>query len=320
MMSSDIHLSHEALAAVRQLSAIDHKRTVLKFALISGATAAAYTLVALGVVHQFGLLYFAAFMMTSWAQNAILEELHDASHYRLARDRHLNELLGGMYGSLIGISLVNFRTRHGLHHRHFGTARDPDLPQYQTCPIGRRAWLAYFLINFTGYGAIKSLLSSQSTLTTGQPSWQHPGFTLVMQVTLLVIGVAFNLPVFYFAFWLAPLFTLTYGISHLRTLLEHFNVERWQDPETGELCYGAFYNFETGIQRHLFGAQFGYNFHGTHHAAPSVPNYHLMQLSLEDYRPIPDTIIHTTNYIARMREILSLSAAEAGVKTATKPL
>jgi fatty acid desaturase len=170
-----------------------------------------------------------------------------------------------------------------------------------------KAWGRYLFVNFTGYGAVKSLLGMESSLSTGKASVQHPGFTIVVQIILLTICVSLKLPAFYFAFWLAPLFTLTYGVSHFRTLLEHFNSETWQDPVTGETCYGAFYDFGGGFQMHIFGAQFGYSKHGTHHALPSIPNYNLSHVTQEGYRTIPENLIHSTSFFARFSQMLALS-------------
>ncbi len=293
--------------AIRQLSGINHFRTLIKGAQIVFAIGLSAAFARWGADHALFPLYIVAFLMATWAQHAIFEELHEGAHYRLVAARQINEYLTGLYGSLIGISLTHFRARHNMHHRHFGTPLDPDLPQYQTCPIGAKAWLKYIAVNFTGYGAITSLLGAQSTLTTGKPSRQHPGFTIILQVIILGLGVAIRLPLFYFAFWFAPLITLTYGISHFRTLLEHYNAHTWLDPITGETCYGAFYDFSPGIQRHLLGAQFGYNYHGSHHAEPSIPNYNLNQITHDDYRALPENLIRSTTYLSRINELLALS-------------
>jgi fatty acid desaturase len=306
-MSTDAESLPDSRTEIRRLSEINHLRTLTKFLLMVSAIAIAFVLAEIGFEQQLILLLVAAFLVIVWVQNALLEELHDGSHYRLVSARHFNEYLAGFYGSLIGISLVNFRVRHNLHHRNFGTAMDPDLSQYKYCPVGLQAWLTYILMNFTGYGAVKSLLGSESTLSTGKPSWQHPGFTIITQLGILALGVALRLPQFYFYFWLAPLLTLTYGISHFRTMIEHFDVNTWQDPTTGETCYGAFYDFDSGIQPHIFGAQFGYHKHGSHHSLPSIPNYNLSQISHEGYRDVPETLIHNTTFFARVADILALS-------------
>ncbi len=291
----------------RNLSTISHLRTLTKLSLIIIGIGSSYLLVKLGTDNQLFYLFIAAFLVMTWTQHAIMEELHDGSHYRLASERKVNEYLAQLYGSLIGISLVNYRIRHKLHHRHFGTEQDPDLSQYKTCPVGLKEWGSYLFVNFTGYGALKSLVTLQSTLSAGKPSLQHPGFTIVVQLFLLIVGVVLNLPLFYFFFWFAPLLTLTYGISHFRTLLEHWNAETWLDPKTGEICYGAFYDFTRGVQSHLFGAPFGYNRHGTHHSVPSVPNYNLSKIEHEDYRVVPEHLIRSTTFFARLRAVLRLS-------------
>jgi fatty acid desaturase len=292
---------------VRSLSGIHHSRTLFKLAQIVLALSLTLIFARWGADYNVLPDYIIAFLIATWAQHAIFEELHEGAHYRLVSVRHINEQLTGFYGSLIGISVGNFRARHNMHHRYFGTSQDPDLPQYQTCPIGVKAWLRYLAENFTGYGAVKSLLGAKSTLTTGAPSRQHPGLTLALQLMLFALGVAVGLPFFYFIFWFAPLITLTYGISHFRTLLEHYNTQTWLDPVTGETCYGAFYDFSPGIQRHLLGAQFGYNYHGSHHAEPSIPNYNLNQIAHEDYREVPENLIRSTTYLTRISEILALT-------------
>lgn len=306
-MQSDSVIIQDDSYAIRKLSEINPVRTVIKLSSIVIAIGLVCIFAKIGSESHLFYAFIIAFLIASWAQHAIGEELHDGSHYRLASSRRVNENLAGLYGSLTGVSLNNYRIRHKLHHRYFGTALDPDLPQYKTCPVGLKAWAMYLFINFSGYGAIKSLVTFQSSLSTGKPSWQHPGFTIVVQFILLVIGIILNMPIFYFLFWFVPLLTLTYGISHFRTMLEHWNAETWQDPTSGETCYGAFYDFESGVQSHLFGAQFGYSKHGTHHSLPSVPNYNLDKITHEDYREIPETLIRRTTFFTRLGEMLSLS-------------
>ncbi|MEP6988274.1 MAG: fatty acid desaturase, partial [Chloroflexota bacterium] len=295
-MQSESVILQDDTRAVRELSEISHLRTIIKLLSIVIAIGLVYVFARIGNDTHIIYVFILAFLIATWAQHAIGEELHDGSHYRLASSRRVNEYLASLYGSLSGISLMNYRARHKLHHRYFGTALDPDFPQYKTCPMGLKAWATYLFVNFSGYGAIKSLVTFQSNLSTGKPSWQHPGFTVVMQLFLLILGILLNVPIFYFLFWFVPLLTLTYGVSHFRTMLEHWNAETWQDPTTGEICYGAFYDFDSGIQSQLFGAPFGYNHHGTHHSLPSIPNYNLDKIAYEDYREVPQNLIRKTTF------------------------
>jgi hypothetical protein len=58
---------------------------------------------------------------------------------------------------------------------------------------------------------------------------------------------------------------------------------------------------------HIFGAQFGYSKHGTHHSLPSIPNYNLSQLTQEGYRSVPENLIHSTTFFARFGQMVALS-------------
>src|SRR5690349_12683875 len=108
MMQTEADTLLNERSEIRRLSEINPFQTLFKLLLIAAAFAIAFILAKTGDEQQIFLLFIAAFLIITWAQNAILEELHDGSHYRLASSRRTNEYLAGFYGSLIGISLVNF--------------------------------------------------------------------------------------------------------------------------------------------------------------------------------------------------------------------
>jgi fatty acid desaturase len=257
-----------------------------------------------------GITFLIGAILTSvWTQHAIAEEIHDGVHLRVLSNARKNDGLCSIYSSILGISFAAFRREHLLHHKFFGTPEDPDYVKYAKAPKGLWSWVRYFSSHFSGWSAVQRLISTTLSKGIVRPSngssRQHPYGTCVAQICILGIGVIIVHPAWYFVCWIGPLFTITYGITQFRTMLEHWSPVEWASPKTGERRAGALFNLEGGLQRNLFAAQFGYNYHGSHHLLPTVPNTKLKNAAkdIADLRSNSGPPIHTMTYFARIAEI-----------------
>ena len=61
---------------------------------------------------------------------------HDAAHYRLFASRGLNDWVGGLLASAVGISMRSYRL-YRLHHNDLYGQSDPDIPLSAGYPRGR---------------------------------------------------------------------------------------------------------------------------------------------------------------------------------------
>jgi fatty acid desaturase len=297
-------LDEENSASVHELSAVNNRRTVGKSLYILTGFVGILFFARLFFTNDFLLLFLLiGFIMTSWTQLAMIEELHDGYHFRLLTSRRANEILTILYACSVGISVAYARVSHQRHHRYFGSPDDPDYPIYRTCPTGVAGWLKYVTVHFSGCAAVQGLLRRQGIASGGTPDLQHPGGTIVLQCSLFGIFSLLVHPAAYIIFWLVPLLTLTFGMGRFRTMMDHWTPEPWIDPRLGKPFLGALYNFDGVFQRHIVGAQFGYNYHGMHHLAPSIPNYNLEKATEADYL-CPSELVRTTTYYERLKEML----------------
>jgi O-methyltransferase len=251
-----------------------------------------------------------AVLLTIWTQHAIAEEIHDGVHQRLSSATAGNEFLSGLYSSMIGISFANFKGEHLTHHLHFGDDQDPDYPKYSVLPRGTGGWTRYFLTYFTGYAAARRILRGKKTARDlpGRFHWQHPAGTALLQLSLWAATAWLANPWWYPFFWFLPLLTLTYGLTQFRTLLEHYCDPASPYADKNGRA-GAIYDLGGFMQAQLFAAQYGYNYHGTHHCLPSVPNYALNRVQEVPVEKLPNSVrlVIRSTYLRRIGELLNLS-------------
>jgi fatty acid desaturase len=283
---------------LQQFSTISHGWTMLKLAMIICALAASMFLFKVALV-QGGYYWFlvaVSFLCSVWVQHAMAEEVHDGVHYRLTVNRRMNNFLSGIYSSMMGASYSAFRTAHLMHHRHFGTPDDPDYPKYTSCPQSAAAWLRYFAFNFSGVAAVYSVAfgGRNKVQDESRDRLQHPLGTFAVQAGLIA-GSWLFVPYWYICY-VGALVTVSYGIAQLRTLLEHCNPE---------MPTGSLFNSPGVVGRNLFAAQFGYNYHGTHHLYPSVSNHKLGKFTRINEDCLNHAGVSSQGYVRRIIGLIS---------------
>jgi fatty acid desaturase len=142
-----------------RLSVVSDSRGLAKVGLILAGLATSLAMDYTATSWGYWPGFLGALIATVWTQHAIAEEIHDGVHSLLLHSRSANDRLSEFYSSLIGISFAQFRIEHLDHHRHFGTPADPDYDKYADAPKGVRVWAGYFLFYFSGYAALKRLVS-----------------------------------------------------------------------------------------------------------------------------------------------------------------
>jgi fatty acid desaturase len=287
-------------APYRDLARVAPVWTAAKAAVIAAAVFAAAALGASSLPLLVKLLLAAS--LSSWAQQALLEEVHDGAHWLLLPDRGASDRLSGLYASLLGISFSAFRRNHLAHHQHFGRPADPDYFIYSHCPRGLGSWARFFARYFLGIDAVRQIVAGRARAANpGDRGLQHPLGTIAAQGGLLVAFGFAGGPLWYFAAWLLPLLTWTFGIVRLRTLLEHWDGRRGLPP--GAPC-GELWNLSGALGANLLAAQFGYSHHASHHLRPAIPNLSLARLDLASI-PASAEVRHAS-YWARLRQAFAL--------------
>lgn len=225
------------------------------------------------------LLYLLAVAFLGARQHALLILMHEGVHYRLFRNRQLNDWVAEI---LLGwptlISARAYRLNHFPHHRYLNTERDPDWVRRQNDSVWvfPKPWsrLASLLLrDLSGLSAIVFLrlvrtVASKDTVASRGIIFTRYAFYLAIVLLMFWAG-ALRLLLMY---WLVPMFTWLIVIFRLRSIAEHSAIQGSHKvySQTRTTCI-------TLIER-IFVAPKNVNYHLEHHFYPSVPFYRLPQL------------------------------------------
>ncbi len=234
-----------------------------------------------------------ALVLIATRQQACFVLAHDAAHYRLYRSRWLNDLVGRLIASIVGISMCTYRVVHRLHHNHLYQERDPDIPLHGGYPRGRGYLIkklakdlagltahktyGYFFgnpaLNAENAGANRPLddTSSALRLAARRDRW------LVVAVHLALPAAAFwaGYGLEYLLLWVLPLLTLLQAILRFRAICEHGAVADYASPLTAARTnLGPAPLIWLIFPHHV-------NYHIEHHLYPAIPHYNLPQCHRE---------------------------------------
>ena len=231
-------------------------------------------------------------------QHGLFILAHEAAHYRLFRDRTVNDAVGRAIGMAGAISMCTYRVIHRLHHNNLYTDEDPDTAIHGGYPrgtaylcrklaldaIGWNAWktFAYFFgapaLNEATQRAARPLddTSPQLRRAARIDRWFVVGFQLLAPLACFALAGGRGLAE-YAAFWLVPMVTVLQPILRLRAICEHGAVSDLASPLTA-----ARSNRTGGGVLNVLGRALLFphhvNYHLEHHLYPAVPHYRLPTL------------------------------------------
>ena len=212
---------------------------------------------------------------------------HEAVHYRLYKTRWLNDLVGRICATPVGISMFAYRVVHRLHHNHLFGKQDPDTPIHGGYPRGRAYLAGKLLKDVGGLTAWKTYAyfwgAPSAARTDGMKvdplgdtspklrrdalndRWAVAGFHLALPAVALIFGFFTE----YLLLWAIPLWFLLQPLLRFRSILEH-----GMTTETGDAWRDARTNLGPGWLMWLL---FPHNvhYHLEHHLYPSLPHYNL---------------------------------------------
>ncbi|MGB7184401.1 MAG: fatty acid desaturase family protein [Burkholderiaceae bacterium] len=221
------------------------------------------------------------------SQQALFVLAHDAAHYRLFRSRALNDRVGRMLATVVGISMCSYRIVHRLHHNDLYGPSDPDIPLHGGYPRGRAYLAKKLLRDLAGLTAHKTygyffgspsviggdgvrltpLDDTAPTLRAAarRDRWLVVAFHIAAPLCAWAAGY---LPQ-YLILWVLPLITVLQAVLRFRAILEHGAVSDISSPLTAA---------RTNLgPRWLIRALFPHcvNYHVEHHLYPAIPHYNL---------------------------------------------
>jgi fatty acid desaturase len=222
-------------------------------------------------------------LLVSPIQHALLVLMHDASHYRILKNKNANDLISDLFFAFPSfVTTASYRAGHLDHHRYLNSDQDPDWkfkvnrPEW-TSPFNS-LYLFWSLVRITlGWGLIEVYQSLSRTKQNSKNQKSSVGSKLFrISYYLIIFGLMFYFGLFlnFVLFWIVPFFFVTMIILRLRSLAEHFGL-----PYQGELSSSR--NIYCGFVEKIFFAPLNVNYHTAHHCYPSVPFYNLPKLQKE---------------------------------------
>ena len=264
----------------RRLRELSVLQPGLGLALIGMELVAAITAAVLCWQHFHPALYLLAIAFIGARQHSLGVMVHEGAHYRLARNKELNDWLSELLCAwpLLFISTRAYRRNHNAHHRHLNTERDPDLARKQgpawQFPKPARHIAGYLIGTALGGGLIRSILLFKNIEPSKRPTNERR-FVIGRVVFLVTLATTLTLTgtwAPFLAMWLVPLVTWALVAQEIRSISEHHGI-----PDGPGVYAGTRTTIPTIFDR-LFVASHGVQFHMEHHLYPSVPIYKLRAL------------------------------------------
>jgi fatty acid desaturase len=223
------------------------------------------------------LLYLLAIAIIGARQHALLILMHDGVHYRLFRNRRLNDCVSELLAWPHLVAARAYRRNHIAHHRYLNSEKDPDWKRRQGDP----AWifpkpvddLARLLFrDVSGLNAFVLLRLAASLKSPDKVSVlflvARYGFYAASLTLIVYLGALKGFALY----WVIPLFTWLVMIMRVRSIAEHSAIEN------GDALYSQTRTTRAAWLERIFLAPKNVNYHLEHHFFPSVPFYRLPKL------------------------------------------
>lgn len=237
----------------------------------------------------------AAFVIAS-RQGALLNIVHEASHYLVCRDRKWNDIVGKwLCATPIGVDFDGFRRGHKVHHLHAGTPMDPpsDTEKYKVVRLSSpKLWLL-FLKDLSGITALSIFFAYKSGGAAKEASDDKKTgpvakLAALSAVQLVLLGALFQFDIaHYLLLWIVPAISPHMFLMRIRGIAEHgLPLQIGAPVGSGREGSTLTRSFLTPARRYglafllnplekLLIGSIGIHYHHEHHALPGVPYYHL---------------------------------------------
>jgi fatty acid desaturase len=227
------------------------------------------------------LVVAAALVGIAGAQHGLAVLAHEAGHFRSYRTRWLNDLVGKICATPLGISMLTYRMIHNVHHHHLYEPVDPDLPLMAGYPRGRLYLIRKLLKDLAGITVIKNYAYfsgkpngqrlPDTSATVRRAAARDRRIVLFANIAFVLLSIEFGFWRQYLLLWVLPAVTLLQAILRFRAILEHGAV-----ADTSTPLRAARTNF---VPRYLYWVLFPHDvhYHIEHHLYPSIPHYRLAE-------------------------------------------
>lgn len=273
-------LQHALAADLKELSKVDSTKGLAAVAFDWFIITASIAL-AIWISHP--IAYLVSVVLIGARQHALLIIMHDASHFRLVRNRRLNDLLSNcLLAYPMLIRTESYRDNHLEHHKHTNTDDDPDWVRKEgdsnwIFPKTRVQLFAMLMRDLCGGGFLSTLkaIYSLGAKETAADKKKQKGYQKYGLLAFwLAIGTVFTITgswSYVLLYWLLPAWTVLPVLLRIRSIAEHFGL-----ANTHEL--NASRNFHCNPLEAAILAPHNVGYHLDHHLFPTIPFYNLPEL------------------------------------------
>lgn len=223
------------------------------------------------------LTYLLAIVWIGSRFQALVVLMHEATHYRLFKNRKLNEFVGEFLAWPAFLTMKGYRNSHLAHHQNLNTEDDPDWNQwdkYYQFPKTKKQMIVGLIENALGIGFVYDI--TQTLFAHKEQAKLHNEIPLSLRIcqlsfyaTIVGASIAFSFWQLLILYWLVPLLTFTKFFDYVRAVTEHYPLNY---SETYKSSRNTF-----GWERHIV-APYNICIHLDHHLHPGVPWYNLGKL------------------------------------------
>ncbi len=231
-------------------------------------------------------LYCVTLFVIASRQHALLVIMHEAAHFRIAKNRTLNDLIGNYFSAFPILAATEwYRDHHNKHHKFLNTDKDPDwnrkitLEEWQF-PQPRNQLAKTILRQFLlgGYEWITLMINMSGLFPLGRLTNMRRLLTLAHKVSYYAIIISaiysFGMGPLFLTYWLAPLLIVFPALQRIRSISEHFGLQHTHKLNDSRNILANW------LELGLF-APHNINYHLVHHMYPSVPQHNLKKLQSE---------------------------------------
>lgn len=258
--------------------------------------------IAINVIFPNPWLYPLSVIIIGCRFHALFIIMHDGAHFRICKNKKLNEFLTHVLISFpLFANLKNWRRAHFAHHRDPNSDDDPDWvvkinnPDY-TLPKKMHEFLKILVEHMFGIKMVKNIFSPCMTIkqkiayfalsfksaVMAAPPVDGSKIEYYSRKEKLILAAAYTLCLIaifllgwvkmFILFWILPMILWTHFVAKVRSYSEHFGLPNTSVYERTRTLYTTF------IDKVFLGYTWNVGLHLDHHLFPGVPSYRLKKL------------------------------------------
>lgn len=273
------------------------------------------TCITVAVWSRHPLVYILSMLIICSRQHALGIIMHDATHYRLLKNRFFNDLISNVFCAIPILMITNrYRYYHLLHHKHINSDADPYWEFFQqhadwNWPKSAGKAASVFLRDLFGFTApteTKMILKWGPFVNHLSNREVPPPLSPVERVTFYIFSSIVVLLLWhhnawleFLILWIIPVTAILMPLTRIRTIAEHIAIP----GKSGRDSSATRHVDGTWLER-VFISPCNINYHVAHHLFTAVPLYNLPKfhqrlLQAEEYR---NYICHKDTYLGLKKD------------------